>query len=101
MIEVTELLGDGIGPELRQSVYTIAESLPLDIKFIPFDLSVENRESGKSRDLFDQVYQSMNTTRLAIKYPTVTRSSSPNAVIRRMCDFSVILRPVISIKGRS
>lgn len=99
IIEVTELLGDGIGPELRESVYTIAAALPLDIKFIPFDLSVENRESGNSRDLFDQVYQSMNMTKLAIKYPTVTRSSSPNAVIRRMCDFSVILRPVVSIKG--
>lgn len=98
-IEVTELLGDGIGPELRESVYTIAEALPLDLKFIPFDLSLENRESTNSRDLYEHVYQSMNRTKLAIKYPTVTKSSSPNAVIRRMCDFSVILRPVISIKG--
>ena len=98
-IEVTELLGDGIGPELRESVYTIAEALPLDLKFIPFDLSLENRESSNSRDLYEHVYQSMNRTKLAIKYPTVTKSSSPNAVIRRMCSFSVILRPVISIKG--
>jgi isocitrate dehydrogenase (NAD+) len=98
-IEVTELLGDGIGPELRESVYAIAKVLPLDLKFIPFDLSVENRESGNSRELFEQVYQSMNRTKLAIKYPTVTKSSSPNAIIRRMCDFSVILRPVVSIKG--
>jgi len=98
-LEVTELLGDGIGPELRESVHTIADILPLDLKFTEFDLSLENRESGNSRDLFDQVYQSMNSTKLAIKYPTVTHLSSPNAVIRRMCDFSVILRPVISIKG--
>lgn len=98
-IEVTELLGDGIGPELRESVHTIADILPLDLKFTEYDLSLENRESGNSRDLFDQVYQSMNSTKLAIKYPTVTHLSSPNAVIRRMCDFSVILRPVISIKG--
>ena len=98
-IEVTELLGDGIGPELRESVHAIAETLPLDFKFIPFDLSVENRESGDSRDLFDQVHESMDATKLAIKYPTITRTQSPNAVIRRMCNFSVILRPVISIKG--
>ena len=83
-IEVTELLGDGIGPELRESVYTIAEALPVNLKFIPFDLSLENREAGHDRDLFEQVHQSMARTKLAIKYPTVTRKSSPNAVIRRM-----------------
>ena len=97
-IEVTELLGDGIGPELRESLYSVAESLPLKFKFIPFDLTLENRESG-DRELFDKVYESMNTTKLAIKYPTVTKTKSPNAIIRRQCNFSVILRPVISIKG--
>jgi len=97
-INITELLGDGIGPELRDSVYAIADVLPLEFKFIPFDLSVENREGG-NRDLFDKVIESMRETRLALKYPTITRTSSPNAIIRRRCDFSVILRPVISIKG--
>ncbi|NKB38007.1 MAG: isocitrate dehydrogenase [Gammaproteobacteria bacterium] len=97
-IKVTELLGDGIGPELRESVHAIAEALPIKFDFLPFDLSLENRESG-NRDLFDHVLESMKSTRLSIKYPTVTNVSSPNAVIRRMCNFSVILRPVISIKG--
>jgi isocitrate dehydrogenase (NAD+) len=97
-IKITELLGDGIGPELRDSVYAIADVLPVDFEFIPFDLSLKNRESG-NRDLFDNVVGSMKETKLSIKYPTVTNVSSPNAVIRRMCNFSVILRPVISIKG--
>jgi isocitrate dehydrogenase (NAD+) len=97
-IRITELLGDGIGPELRESFYAVADALPVQFEFIPFDLSLENRESG-DRDLFDRVVASMKDTRLAVKYPTVTRTSSPNAIIRRMCDFSVILRPVISIKG--
>ena len=97
-IEVTELLGDGIGPELRESVNSVTEVLPLEFKFIPFDLSVENRESG-NRDLFNHLYESMNSTKLALKYPTITRTQSPNAIIRRMCNFSVISRPVISIKG--
>jgi len=99
VIEITELLGDGIGPELSESVHTASEALPLDLKFTPFDLSVENRESGKDRDLFDKVHESMSKTRLAVKYPTVTRTQSPNAIIRRMCNFSVILRPVVSIRG--
>jgi len=97
-IKITELLGDGIGNELRESVNTIADQLPLDFQFIPFDLSLENRE-GVNRNLFNNVTTSMNETKLALKYPTVTRTSSPNAIIRRMCNFSVILRPVISIKG--
>ena len=97
-IKVTELLGDGIGPELRESVYAVADALPLDFDFIPHDLSLKNRESG-NRDLFDNLVASMNETKLSIKYPTITNVSSPNAIIRRMCNFSVILRPVISIKG--
>jgi len=97
-INITELLGDGIGPELRESVHAVAEALPLDFNFIPLDLSLENRESG-DRDLFDKVIESMRQTKLALKYPTITKTTSPNAIIRRRCDFSVILRPVISIKG--
>ena len=97
-IRITELLGDGIGPELRESVYAVAEALPLKFQFIPMDLTLENRESG-DRDLFDKVVASMNETKLSIKYPTITKTVSPNGIIRRKCNFSVILRPVISIKG--
>ena len=97
-INITELLGDGIGAELRESVYAVADILPLDFHFIPFDLSLENREKG-DRTLFDGLFDSMNETKLAIKYPTITHTASPNALIRRRCNFSVILRPVISIKG--
>ena len=97
-IQVTELLGDGISGELRESLYTVMDVLPLKFRMIPFDLSLSNREAG-DRYLFDRVVESMKETRLAVKYPTVTAGSSPNAIIRRMCNFSVILRPVISIKG--
>ncbi|MGH8809646.1 MAG: isocitrate/isopropylmalate family dehydrogenase [Noviherbaspirillum sp.] len=97
-VRVTELLGDGIGPELRESVYAVADVLPITFEFVSFDLTVDNRESG-DRKLFEKVGASMNETKLAIKYPTITRTVSPNGIIRRMCNFSVILRPVISIKG--
>lgn len=97
-IEITELLGDGIGPELRESVYAVADALAPDFRFLPIDLSLENRES-RDRSLFDEVASSMRDTHLALKYPTTTRDTSPNAVIRRLCDFSVILRPVASMSG--
>ncbi len=97
-IVITELLGDGIGPELAESVHTVAEALPADFKFIPVDWSLENREA-KGDDVIDEAENSMRETKLAVKYPTITRKRSPNALIRRRCDFSVIYRPAISIKG--
>lgn len=97
-IEITELQGDGIGPELAESIHAIADSLPADIKFIPIDWSIENREA-KGDEVIDEAADSMHATKLAMKYPTETRKHSPNALIRRRCDFSVIYRPAISIKG--
>ncbi len=97
-IEITELLGDGIGPELAESVHQVADSLPVDFKFIPVDWSLETREA-RGDDAIDDAYESMQKTKLAVKYPTVTNKRSPNALIRKRCNFSVIYRPAISIKG--
>jgi len=97
-IEITELLGDGIGPELAESVHAVADSMPADFKFIPIDWSLENREA-KGDEVIDEAEASMRATKLAVKYPTITRKRSPNALIRRRLDFSVIYRPAISIKG--
>jgi len=97
-LEVTELLGDGIGPELRESVHAVSAVLPLDVQFVPVDLSLESR-SSRGAALFDQAVAQMSGSRLALKYPTVTETESPNAVLRRRLEFSVIHRPVISIDG--
>lgn len=97
-IKITELLGDGIGPELAKSVHAIADALPVTIEFEPIDWSVETREK-KGIASIDEAEVSMRATKLALKYPTETRTRSPNALIRRRLDFSVIYRPAISIKG--
>ena len=97
-IEITELLGDGIGPELAESVHAVADSLPAEFAFREIDWSLETREA-KGDEAIDEAEASMRETRLAVKYPTVTKTRSPNALIRRRCDFSVIYRPAISIKG--
>ena len=97
-IEITELLGDGIGPELAESVHQVADSLPVDFKFIPVDWSLETREA-RGDAAIDEAFDSMQKTKLAVKYPTVTNKRSPNALIRKRCNFSVIYRPAISIKG--
>jgi len=98
-IEITELQGDGIGPELANAVHEVADSLPdIDFDFVPFDWSLENREK-RGEAVIDEAAEDMHRTRLALKYPTVTKNVSPNAQIRRKCGFSVIYRPAISIKG--
>jgi len=98
-LRITELLGDGIGPELRESVHAVAAALPLPIEFAPVDLSLEGRR--RNADVYDEAEASLRETRLGLKYPTVTAAESPNAVLRRRLGFSVIHRPVISIRGIS
>lgn len=95
---ITELLGDGIGPELRESVHGVAGSLPLEIDFEPIDLSLERRRAGAAA-AYDEVVASLARTRLGLKYPTVTEGESPNAVLRTRLGLSVIHRPVHSIPG--
>jgi len=98
--KITELHGDGIGPELTDAVHTVAEALPIDLEFEPVDWSLERRE--RDGDLaIDEAEDSMRRNKLALKYPTVTQTRSPNALIRRRVGFSVIYRPAISIKGIS
>ena len=97
-LRVTELLGDGIGPELEASVHQVADSLPLTVEFQPVDWSLERRERDGDAAI-DEAEASMRRTRLAIKYPTVTRTRSPNRLIRRRLDFSVIYRPATTIPG--
>ncbi len=97
-LRIVELLGDGIGDELREATHVVAAALPIEIEFLPIDLSLENREK-RGRMLYDQAIAAMRDTRLAIKYPTITHNESPNAVLRRGLAFSVIHRPVFSIPG--
>jgi isocitrate dehydrogenase (NAD+) len=98
VIEVTEFWGDGIGPELRGAVHELAGLLPVDLRFVPVDLSLANRRR-RGEALYDEAEQSLRETRLALKYPTVTEQESPNAVLRRRLGFSVIHRPVSTMRG--
>ena len=100
VIEITELRGDGIGRELEEAIHTVAETLPIELSFDTVDWTVETRER-LGVECIDAAEQSMRRTRLAVKYPTATVSVSPNALIRRRCELSVIYRPCISIKGIS
>ena len=95
---VTELLGDGIGAELSEAVHVLADVLPIHLDFAPVDLTLENRRA-KGKAVYDHAVESVCATRFALKYPTVTAEESPNAVLRRRLDLSVIHRPVYTIPG--
>ncbi|MCA1684619.1 MAG: isocitrate dehydrogenase, partial [Planctomycetia bacterium] len=96
--QVTELLGDGIGPELSRAVHALAEALPVRLEFLPVDLSLENRRARKSA-VYHEAVEAITTTKVALKYPTVTAEESPNQVLRRRLGLSVIHRPVYTIPG--
>ncbi len=95
---VTELLGDGIGPELSRAVHRLAEALPVRLDFVPVDFTLENRRA-RGRAIYDEAVESIVATRVALKHPTTTAEESPNAILRRRLDLSVIHRPVYTIPG--
>lgn len=95
---ITELLGDGIAPELARSVRIVAERLPIDLEFEAVDLSLPNR-NARGMALYDEAIEAMYRNRFTLKYPTITATVSPNAIIRQRCNFSVIHRPVATIPG--
>ncbi len=95
---ITELMGDGIAPELAAAVRIVAERLPTTLEFERVDLSLLNREL-RGLSIYDEAVESMRRNRFALKYPTITSTSSPNTILRKRCNFSVIHRPVATIPG--
>lgn len=95
---VTEYLGDGIGAELSAAVHDLSAALPVVLEFEPIDLTLENRRA-RGKAVYDEAVESIERTRVALKYPTVTAEESPNQILRRRLDLSVIHRPVYSIPG--
>ena len=96
--KIVELLGDGISPELSESVHQIKEALPFELDFVQVDLSDENRRRvGPS--IYDEAESKIREIGTAIKYPTATTDESPNRVLRSRLQFAVIHRPVCTIPG--
>tara|TARA_R110002072_G_scaffold25443_6_gene85189 strand:- start:145418 stop:146440 length:1023 start_codon:yes stop_codon:yes gene_type:complete len=98
ILNVAELLGDGISAELSESVHKVAEALPLNVQFHPIDLTLESRRKNADA-CYDTAVAAIEKHKLAMKYPTVTETESPNKVLRDRCKFSVIHRPVASLPG--
>ena len=96
--KITELMGDGIAPELSKSVQTIIAALPVQLEIEQIDLSLDARRKN-AQACYDKALESMHRTAAALKYPTATEKESPNKVLRERCKFSVIHRPCVTIPG--
>jgi isocitrate/isopropylmalate dehydrogenase len=99
MRQVVELNGDGIAHELRDSVHAINEALGSPVAFAPVDWSVERRESDPTA--VEEGCERVNQLGVALKYPTVTETLSPNKIMRERCGLAVIHRPCRSYPGVS
>ncbi len=97
-LQIAEFHGDGISAELSAAVHQVASVLPIEIEFLPIDLSLERREQQAER-CYQEAEHAIRELGVALKYPTVTATESPNKVLRERLDFSVIHRPVASIPG--
>src|SRR5947207_4467253 len=96
--KITELMGDGISTELSKAVHKIISALPVTLEIEQVDLGLEARIKD-ARGCYDRALASMNATAAALKYPTATKTESPNKILRERCKFSVIHRPCCSIPG--
>jgi isocitrate dehydrogenase (NAD+) len=96
--KITELMGDGIAPELSASVRTIIAALPVKLEIQQVDLSLNARRKD-AQAAYEQALESMFQTIATLKYPTATERESPNKILRERCKFSVIHRPCVTIPG--
>ncbi len=99
MREVAELNGDGIAPELREAVRHLNEGLGSPVSFRPVDWSLERREAGD--EAMEEGLEACRALGVAMKYPTVTETVSPNQVMRDRLDLAVIHRPCRTYPGVS
>jgi isocitrate/isopropylmalate dehydrogenase len=99
MREVAELTGDGIAPELRDAIHTLNDALGAPVSFRPVDWSLGRRES--SRAALDEGLELTRALGAAMKYPTVTKTVSPNQVLRDELGLAVIHRPARTYPGVS
>lgn len=97
-LHVAEFHGDGISSELSASVHRVARALPTAVHFHPIDLTLESRRKDANA-CYEAAMAGIREHGIAIKYPTVTETESPNKELRERCNFSVIHRPVATLPG--
>ncbi len=99
------LEGDQTGQELLEEAIRVLEPgiIRLELDFIRFDLSLENRRATKNKVVYE-AGKAIRKHRLALKAATITPEQkgdvgSPNRILREEMDAEVILRTGRRIPG--
>lgn len=102
MRTVTLIPGDGIGPEISQSVVKIFEAAKVPIKFEIVEAGAKVMDQEKT-PLPQAVLDSIQKNKVALKGPITTPIGSGfrsvNVALRQYFDLYANVRPVKSIKG--
>ena len=95
---IVVLKGDQTGQELLEEALRVLDRavIGIDLQFMPFDLSLENRRATQNQVVYDAA-AAIRTHRLGLKAATITPEEkddvgSPNAILREEMDAVVILR---------
>ena len=95
---IVVLKGDQTGQELLEEALRVLDRavIGIDLQFMPFDLSLENRRATHNQVVYDAA-AAIRTHRLGLKAATITPEEkdgvgSPNAILREEMDAVVILR---------
>ncbi|KAI4801334.1 hypothetical protein E4T44_11605, partial [Aureobasidium sp. EXF-8845] len=99
---VSLIEGDGIGPEISQSVKDIFEAANVPIKWEPVDVTPRLNEDGKTV-IPDETIESISRNYVALKGPLATPIGkghvSLNLTLRRTFNLFANVRPCKSIQG--
>ncbi|WP_029215388.1 isocitrate/isopropylmalate family dehydrogenase [Kallotenue papyrolyticum] len=102
---IVVLEGDQTGQELLEEALRVLDPavIKVDLAFERFDLSLENRRATKNQVVYEAAAR-MKETGLGLKAATITPETkgdvgSPNAILRKAIDGTVILRTGRRIPG--
>ncbi len=101
-IAVTLLPGDGIGPEIAESVRALFSAAKVPIRWEQIEIGIDAYQRTGTL-ISQEVFQSLERTRCALKGPTTTPTGgghrSINVTLRQELDLFANVRPVRNIQG--
>ncbi|TXI88523.1 MAG: NAD-dependent isocitrate dehydrogenase [Chryseobacterium sp.] len=103
MKKVTLIIGDGIGPEIVESVREIFSAAKVQIEWEMMNAGISVMKDGNQNPLPEYVLESIKRNKVALKAPLTTPVGegfrSVNVALRKELDLYANVRPIISLEG--
>lgn len=101
--KVTLIIGDGIGPEIVESVKAIFKAAEVPIEWEETNAGVSVMVDGNNNPLPESVLESIKRNKVALKAPLTTPVGegfrSVNVALRKELDLYANVRPIVSLEG--